>query len=110
RLSLSGMQSPSVTVDIGSSGDFQTPKKSPARQKRTEPLPAYSGGNLFEQLSSSGIALKTVVDDWLQMHDAATERKETVALVLVNLILWASRIEDDISPDYFVTESVAQIL
>ncbi len=109
RLSLSGMQSP--RVDVTPSSEFQTPsKKTPAKQRREEPLAVYSGGNLFEQLSSPGLALKTVVDDWLQKHDSASERKETVALVLINLILWASRVEDDIIPENFVTESAAQIL
>ena len=108
RLSLSGMQSPRVAV--APSSEFETPKKSPAKQKRDEPLPVHSGGHLFEQLSSPGLALKTVVDDWLQMHDSGVERKETVALVLINLILWASRVEDDILPEHFVTESAAQIL
>lgn len=77
---------------------------------RPKSLPSYSGGVLFEQLNSGGIALKTLADDWLAMLDDPAQRKEDAALVLVNLVLWASRIENDIAPEHFVTESVSQIL
>lgn len=110
RLSLgtgSTLQSPSVSKS--------TPKKlnstkSVVPKPNLAELPAYSGGILFEQLSSPGIALKTVVSDWMNMYESPEERKETVSLLLVNLILWSARVEDDINPENFVTESASQIL
>lgn len=96
------LQSPAVKVE--------TPAKNAARKVSHVALPIYSGGILFEQLSYSGIALKTVVDDWMKMYESDQDRKGTVSLVLVNLILWASRVEEDIKPENFVTESASQIL
>lgn len=110
RLSSAGSQSPRATVMAVPSSDFGTPQKSPASAKRMESLPEHSGGLLFEKLSSSGIALKMVIDEWLQMHETSSVRRETVSLVLINLILWASRVEEDIRPEHFVTESASQIL
>lgn len=103
RLSLNGgstLQSPSVS-------------KSPKRTAFSAPpvaLPAYSGGILYEQLNSPGIALKTVIDDWMNMYESDKERKGTVSLLLVNLILWSSRVEEDIKPENFITESASHIL
>lgn len=107
RLSLSGstLQSPSVAMPKTSSST--TPKKVKAS---TVALPAYSGGILFEQLNSPGVAIKSIVNDWMNMYESDKERKGTVSLLLVNLILWSSRVEEDIKPENFVTESASQIL
>ena len=83
RLSLSGasgsLQSPSVAIS-----KTKTPQKIKAPSVA---LPAYSGGILFEQLSSPGIALKSVVNDWMNMYESDKERKGTVSLLLVNKYL-----------------------
>lgn len=99
RLSLNGSMPASPMTKAA------TPQK-PAKQA----LPAFSGGLLFEQLNSSGIALKTIINDWMNMYESDQDRKGTVSLVLVNLILWSSRVEEDIKPENFVTESANQIL
>lgn len=106
RLSLAGstLQSPSVTIS-------KTATSTPQNVKAlTVALPAYSGGILFEQLNSPGIAIKSIVNDWMNMYESDIERKGTVSLLLVNLILWSSRVEEDIKPEHFVTESASQIL
>ena len=104
RLSLSGstLQSPSVAIS-------KTTSTSKIKTSNVA-LPAYSGGILFEQLNSPGIAIKSFVNDWMNMYESDKERKGTVSLVLVNLILWSSRVEEDIKPENFVTESASQIL
>ena len=95
----------------GSLSIQQSPASTPSNvQMRKAPLAPFSGGILFEQLSTSGIAIKSVVNDWMKMYESEKERKETVALLLVNFILWSSRVEDDIRPENFVTESASQIL
>ena len=104
RLSLSGNSMPGSPFIKASSPH----KQLPIIQKQA--LPAFSGGLLFEQLSSSGVALKTIINDWMNMYESDQERKGTVSLILVNLILWSSRVEEDIKPENFITESANQIL
>lgn len=103
RLSLNGNESPFMKAK-------STPQKQALSIIQKQALPAYSGGILFEQLSSSGIALKTIINDWMNMYESDKDRKGTVSLLLVNLILWSSRVEEDIKPENFITESANQIL
>ena len=71
-------------------------------------LPPYSGGHLFEQLCSPGLAVKTLIDEWLTDYESIPD---TASLSLINLILWTARVENnDITPTNFVTDSASQIL
>jgi hypothetical protein len=104
---------PPPRLSMGS--NFQSPAHASTPQKMSKadlkaPLPNYSGGILFEQLNSSGIALKNVVNEWMTMYESESERKETVSLLLINLILWSSRVEEDIKPENLIIESASQIL
>ena len=104
RLSLNGV---ATSVQSPFASKTATPKRAAVPAAA---LPAFSGGILFEQLNSPGIALKTVINDWMNMYESDLDRKGTVSLLLVNMILWSCRVEDDIKPENFVTESASQIL